>query len=211
MDSARVDRCRHDIDELLHKRADGRLSGEEAAALERQTAACAACRERAALLDWAVDSLRQDQRAVPAGLPDRVVRRIAERQPSRPVREGWRSLVALRWLPAAAVLAAGVVAFVVHLSGRQAPLDVSPRIQVELRLASPKASSVAVAGDFNGWDAVTMKKGEDGVFRVQLSLSPGRYQYAFLVDERTWVPDPRAATIVDSGYGGADSVLDLTL
>ena len=56
-----------------------------------------------------------------------------------------------------------------------------------------------------------MKKGEDGVFRVQLALPPGRYQYAFLVDEHVWVPDPRAATIVDSGYGGADSVLDLTL
>ncbi len=91
------------------------------------------------------------------------------------------------------------------------PEDGSPRIPVELQLASVEARSVAVAGDFNGWDVVTMKKGEDGVFRVQLSLPRGRYQYAFLVDGQKWVPDPRADTTVDSGYGGADSVLDLTL
>ncbi len=210
MDPAQVDRCGHDIDELLNKRADGRLSGDEAAALERQTGACAACRERAALLDWAVDGVRQDQMVVPAGLPDAVMRRIRALEPSQARRASSRPFFALRWLPAAAVLAVGIGAFVLYQRGGRAPLETS-RIPVELQLASAEASSVAVAGDFNGWDAVTMKKGQDGVFRIQLSLSPGRYQYAFLVDERTWVPDPRAATLVDSGYGGADSILDLTL
>ncbi len=210
MDPAQVDRCGHDIDELLNKKADGHLSGEEAAALERQTGACAACRERAALLDWAGDGLRQDRMVVPAGLPDAVMRRIRELEASQARRASSRPLSALRWLPAAAVLAVGTGAFVLYQTGRRAPLEAS-RVQVELQLASAKAGSVAVAGDFNGWDAVTMKRGQDGVFRIQLSLSPGRYQYAFLVDERTWVPDPRAATIVDSGYGGADSILDLTL
>jgi len=208
---ARIDRCGHDIDELLNKKADGRLSAEESAALERQTAACAACLERAAILEWAVEELSRDQRAVPDGLPDEVMRRIRTLEPSRPVRGPSRWTLVLRWLPAAAVLALGIGAVVLYQGRGRPPEASSPRIPVELQLASVEARSVAVAGDFNGWDAVTMKKGEDGVFRVQLALPPGRYQYAFLVDEHEWVPDPRAATIVDSGYGGADSVLDLTL
>ncbi len=211
MDAPRIDRCGHDIDELLNKKADGRLSGEDAAALERQTAACAACRERAAILDWAVEELSRDQRAVPAGLPDEVMRRIRTLEPSRPRGGPSRQALVWRWLPAAAVLAVAIGVVILYQGRGQSPDGSSPRIPVELQLASTEARSVAVAGDFNGWDAVTMKRGEDGVFRVQLALPPGRYQYAFLVDGRKWVPDPRAATIVDSGYGGADSVLDLTL
>ncbi len=211
MDAPRIDRCGHDIDELLNKKADGRLSHEDAAALERQTAACAVCRERAAILGWAVDELSRDQRAVPAGLPDAVMQRIRVLEPSRPRRRPSRQALVLRWLPAATVLAVGIGAIVLYQGRGRPTQDSSPRIPVELQLASIEARSVAVAGDFNGWDAVTMKKGEDGVFRVQLALPPGRYQYAFLVDGQTWVPDPRAATIVDSGFGGADSVLDLTL
>jgi anti-sigma factor RsiW len=209
VDPVRVGRCGHDIDELLHKRADGRLSRDEASELERQTSACAECRERALLLSWAVERLRQDQRASSAALSDEVLRRV-RRLESRPHRALGR-VVALRWLPAAAILALGVGGLALYHSLTRAPLAGPPQVAVELQLAAAKARSVAVAGDFNGWDAVTMQKGEDGVFRVRLALARGRYQYAFLVDGRTWVPDPRAATIVDSGYGGSDSVLDLTL
>lgn len=209
MDPVRVDRCGHDIDELLHKRADGRLSGDEAALLERQTAACASCRERAALLDWAVEGLSRE-RPLPATLPDAVMRRIRKLEPSRPLQAPARAVVR-RWLPAAAALVVGVGALVLSQGVRRTPFDGAARVQVELRLAGAQARSVAVAGDWNGWDAVTMEKGEDGVFRVRLSLEPGRYQYAFLVDERRWVPDPSAATSLDSGYGGSNSVLDLTL
>jgi len=210
LDPARVGSCGHDIDELLHKRADGRLADEEATQLERRIAACASCRERADLLSWAVDSLHRDRRAVRAGLADEVMRRLAEREPPRSHRESPRPAAVLRWLPAAAVVALAVGAALVLRGGRTPP-DTSSRIQVELQLKSPNASSVSVAGDWSGWDTVRMMRGEDGVFRVRLSLSPGRYQYAFLVDERTWVSDPRAATTLDSGYGGADSILDLTL
>jgi anti-sigma factor RsiW len=208
---ARIDRCGHDIDKLLNKKADGRLSVEDAAALERQTAACAVCRERAAILQWAVEELSANQRTVPASLSDEVMRRIRTLEPSRPLRGPSRQALVVRWLTAAAVLAVGIGSVVVYQGRVRPPQGSSSLIPVELQLASIQARSVAVAGDFNGWDAVTMKKGEDGVFRAQLALPPGRYQYAFLVDEQTWVPDPRAATIVDSGYGGADSVLDLTL
>jgi hypothetical protein len=56
-----------------------------------------------------------------------------------------------------------------------------------------------------------MKQGVDGIWRVRLSLHPGRYQYAFVVDGEKWMPDPRATTVVDSGFSGANSVLDVSL
>jgi hypothetical protein len=209
LDPLRDGDCGHEIEALLHKKADDRLSHDEAAALDRRLASCARCRERAALLAWVADSLRSDQKAAPAGLTDAVMRRLARRQPARlPSRRPW--LTALHWLPAAAVLALGVGVLVLRHDAVQAP-PVSGRVEVELQLPGEKARSVAVAGDFNGWDAASMRRGTDGVWRIRLSLSPGRYQYAFLVDEDRWVADPRAATVVDSGYGGADSVLDLSL
>src|SRR6476661_1812138 len=100
--------CGHDIEELLHKRADTRLSLEETAALERLVGSCAACRDRAALLEWASQTLRAGRRAVPVGFADRVLRRVAERGVAPRVRE--RPAASLRWLPAAVTaLAAGLV------------------------------------------------------------------------------------------------------
>jgi anti-sigma factor RsiW len=201
--------CGHDIEWWLHKKADGRLSPEEAAALERQVGTCSACQERAELLEWAGRALRQGRRAVPVGFSDTVLRRAAESRLPRRVRE--RPATGLRWLPAAVTaLAAGLVLLAVLRAPKPTLLE-PPRVPVELRLAGANARTVAVVGDFNGWDAATMKKGDDGVWRISLSLPPGRYQYAFVVDKETWVPDPQAATLVDSGYGGADSVLDISL
>ncbi len=201
--------CGHDIEGWLHKKADGRLSPEEAGALERQVGACRACRERAALLEWAGSALRQGRRGVPEGFTDKVLRRAAELPLPRRVRE--RPATGLRWLsPALTALAAGLVLLTVLRLPRPTPPE-PPRVPVELRLAGGKARSVAVVGDFNGWDAATMMKGDDGVWRISLSLPPGRYQYAFVVDQEKWVPDPQAATVVDSGYGGADSVLEVPL
>lgn len=203
------DPCGHDIERWLHEKADGRLSQEEAVALARQVGACSACRERAALLEWADRALRQGRRAVPAGFSDQVLRRVAAvRFPPRVRARAGRGLL---WLSAATTaLAAGLVALTVLRDPRHA-LPEPPRVPVELKLAGASARSVAVVGDFNGWDAATMNKGDDGVWRISLSLPPGRYQYAFVVDKEKWVPDPQAATLIDSGYGGADSVLDISL
>ena len=201
--------CGHDIEELLHKRADARLSQEETAALERLVGGCAACRERAALLEWASHTLRAGRRAVPVGFADRVLRRVAALGVAPRVRE--RPAASLRWLPAAVTaLAAALVMVTVLRLPRTHPAEPT-RIPVELKLAGAQARTVAVVGDFNGWDAARMSKGDDGVWRISLSLPPGRYQYAFVVDQKTWVPDPQAATVVDSGYGGADSVLEIPL
>jgi anti-sigma factor RsiW len=196
-----------DAGEWLHKGADGRLSPREKTALDEHLGACGPCARRAGLLDEAASVLRRRQ-PVPSGFGDRVLRRLSQvRTPERTPQLGRRL-----WLPVAAavLLVAGL-----SLSGRDRGaanrLAESPRVPVELELPAAGVRSVAVAGDFNGWDATRMLRGEDGVWRIRLSLPPGRYQYVFVVDEEKWMADPRATTVVDNGYSGTNSVLDVGL
>ena len=78
---------------------------------------------------------------------------------------------------------------------------------VEFVVDFPNASSVFLAGEFNGWDPVAhpLVKGEDGLWRGTIELEPGQYQYKFVVGG-TWVEDPGNSETVDDGHGGVNSV-----
>ncbi len=80
---------------------------------------------------------------------------------------------------------------------------------VRFSLHAPQARSVAIAGSFNRWDAKKdMLAGPDshGDWSVALSLPEGRYEYLFIIDGETWMPDP-AVPSVDDGIGGRNSVV----
>ncbi len=71
------------------------------------------------------------------------------------------------------------------------------------------ARSVFLAGAFNGWSksATPMQRQSDGkTWQVTLSLAPGVYQYKFVIDDSTWIPDPKAPH-VDDGNGNVNSQL----
>ena len=66
---------------------------------------------------------------------------------------------------------------------------------VQFILTAPAASRVALAGDFNGWDprAIPLERDRrDGRWAVTLALTPGRHNYAYVVDDTQWVRDPAA-------------------
>jgi 1,4-alpha-glucan branching enzyme len=80
---------------------------------------------------------------------------------------------------------------------------------VRFALKAPHARRVAVVGDFNRWDEGTdIFEGPDeqGVWSKTVLLPKGRYEYLFLIDGKTWLPDP-AALSSDDGLGGANSVI----
>ena len=81
---------------------------------------------------------------------------------------------------------------------------------VRLRVHAPGAGSVAVAGDFNGWDAGAgaMRSSGDGWWEVDLKLAPGRYEYAYLIDG-VWTTPPEAKITMEDGYGGLNGVLEV--
>ena len=73
-------------------------------------------------------------------------------------------------------------------------------------MPAPNAHSVAIVGNFNGWEATPLTDDdEDGIWAVSLPLSPGRYEYAFVVDGRWWGHDPLADEYVRS-FGEINAV-----
>jgi hypothetical protein len=71
------------------------------------------------------------------------------------------------------------------------------------------ASSVALVGDFNEWTrgATELRpSGAPGVWSVSVPLTPGRHEYAFIVNGTRWVADPLAVKSSDD-FGTESSVI----
>ncbi|MFH1836789.1 MAG: AAA family ATPase [Candidatus Omnitrophota bacterium] len=81
----------------------------------------------------------------------------------------------------------------------------------EFSLHAPKAGSVYVLGDFNGWkksEATHLSKLESGEWTAYFTLDKGRYRYKFLVDNE-WINDPRNQETERNVFGTSDSVLEI--
>jgi len=71
------------------------------------------------------------------------------------------------------------------------------------------ARSVEIVGDFNEWTkgANTLKlSGAPGVWSASIPLSPGRHEYAFIINGTRWVADPLAVKSSDD-FGTESSVI----
>jgi hypothetical protein len=84
---------------------------------------------------------------------------------------------------------------------------------VRLMFDAPDARRVAVAGDFNRWNAdATQLTRDEGSRRwsVTLALREGEHRYAFVVDGTRWVPDPRAGRSAQGENGRIYSLLNVS-
>jgi hypothetical protein len=81
-------------------------------------------------------------------------------------------------------------------------------VQTPFLFPAPGAKSVALVGDFNGWDttATPMKQVSNDTWTVTLPLKRGRHEYQVVVDG-LWMYDPSAAQVVQSEFGGNNSVV----
>jgi hypothetical protein len=79
---------------------------------------------------------------------------------------------------------------------------------IHFELTDAKAKRVCIAGTFNDWhpDASEMIAVGDGMWRKDLSLSPGEYEYRFVIDGK-WVADPSCPIQRSNGLGENNSVL----
>lgn len=73
--------------------------------------------------------------------------------------------------------------------------------KVQFEFLAPQAQEVYLTGDFNQWDvdANPMKKDKKGIWRTAISLTPGRYEYRFVVDGN-WENDPSATHCVPNEF-----------
>jgi len=91
-------------------------------------------------------------------------------------------------------------------------LTCSAEVKFSLRISDSKAHTVAIAGDFNGWDpqADILKDTEgDGIWTGTLNLEPGKYEYMFVMDGEKWFPDPNALRYVKDGFGNKNAILEI--
>jgi hypothetical protein len=88
-----------------------------------------------------------------------------------------------------------------------------PTVFVRLILLQPRARSVSVAGDFNGWNPARtrLERTGDGMWSATIPLKPGRYQYMFVIDGKQWIADPLAAEEATDGFGAQNAVLDVAI
>jgi 1,4-alpha-glucan branching enzyme len=81
--------------------------------------------------------------------------------------------------------------------------------KVRFILLNPEAHEVFVAGSFNNWNpgATPLTDTGHGRWVKDLCLSPGHYEYQFVVDGR-WMHD-RTSELVENPFGGINSVLEV--
>lgn len=77
---------------------------------------------------------------------------------------------------------------------------------VRFSFEAPQAKEVSIVADFTGWRPISMKR-TGGTWSFEIPLPPGRYVYGFLVDRRSWEPDPWATLLDEDSFGKRNSVL----
>lgn len=137
----------------------------------------------------------------PSGSTDAIMGRVLS--PARGLRDGslvrhWGSLAAV----ASACLIMGAVAggWWMHRQSRSL-------VPVQFSLAASRAEAVALAGDFTDWQMVPLER-RGGAWVADLKVPKGRFQYAFILNDRVLVVDPNARDFVTDSRGRTYSVLD---
>ena len=82
--------------------------------------------------------------------------------------------------------------------------------RITFKLQAPNAQSVSLAGDFNAWnpDSHPLKKNSNGSWKISVSLSPGRYEYRFIVDGH-WQNDPDCTAYAANPFGSENCIIIL--
>jgi AMP-activated protein kinase-like protein len=228
-----------DFDQIVQRFVDQELSAEERVRFIARLGRDEALRQRAIELEQLVlDASRLPRPVVPDRFVARVMEQTAAAAPAHPARlRLLRGLVDVLWAPrafqwnlASAVASLALLVVGLTVAGRlflfpahpaSAPSAADPiasvpaaapsTVLVRLVVVQPGARTVQVAGDFNGWNPkrTSLEQIANGAWAVTIPLTPGRYEYMFVVDGQQWIADPFAAEQSNDGFGSQNAVLDV--
>ena len=72
----------------------------------------------------------------------------------------------------------------------------------------PGAGQAEIAGDFTGWERVTMERiALSGYWEITLDLQPGEHRYVFILDGQQRLADPTVMVREQDDFGGENTVL----
>lgn len=79
---------------------------------------------------------------------------------------------------------------------------------IEFKFYAPQAKKVSVGGGFNDWkpEKTALKKDAKGNWKTSVTLSPGRYEYRYLVDG-VWQNAQEPVECVPNAFGSWNCVV----
>jgi 5'-AMP-activated protein kinase regulatory beta subunit len=88
--------------------------------------------------------------------------------------------------------------------------QVIKRRKVTFSLENAEAKEVFLTGDFNNWhpEKHPMQKDKKGTWKKQVMLSPGNYEYKFLVDGQ-WKEDPKNDRLHPNCFGTYNNIINV--
>jgi len=212
------------IKKLLNPYIDKTLDTATAQQVDGHLKSCSVCREEHLKLKKIVSALNsistQPAPAAPPDFTENLMAKISQKEIQ--IRSSWMdrlkkqvSIPQLSFRLVGSAAAAALVvffAFTFIFNTPDTSLICSAEVQFSLRIGDNKAHTVAIAGDFNGWNpqANTLEDPEgDDIWTATLNLEPGRYEYMFVLDGEKWFPDPNALRYVKDGFGNKNAILEI--
>ena len=204
------------MNEPLNRYLDGELDAEQLSAEARA--------EAQAWEALFADAREAGAAGAPVGLESLIMSevRAEKRAPIARIVDWWVSPRPIRVRPLIGLAAAAAVGALLFLplgettieapEGAMTTMVGEQPVYVQFQLEAPDASTVAVGGDFSGWEPrlELVDLDGDGIWSGRLLLPPGVHQYMFLVNGSDWIADPLAEQWVEDGFGNRNSVLAIT-
>ena len=220
-----------EIKKLLNSYIDKTLDADMSKQIDKHLKFCSACREEYLKIKQVVSALTSiSAQPAPADFTQNIMAKISQKEiqiqsswmdrlkkqisiPSLSFSRKWESIFSFRLAGVAAAAALIVFfAFTFIFNTPDTYPICSAEVKFSLKINDNKAHTVAVAGDFNGWNpqANLLEDLEgDGIWTGTLKLEPGRYEYMFVLDGEKWFPDPNALRYVKDGFGNRNAILEI--
>ncbi|GAJ02118.1 unnamed protein product, partial [marine sediment metagenome] len=209
------------IEKLLNPYIDRVLDAESTQQIEEHLKSCSSCREDYLKLKQVVSALNSiSPQPAPETLTQNIMAKISREDVQ--IQSSWidhlKKQISIPRLSFRLVGAAAIAALVLFFAFTfifntpdTAPIC-SAEVQFSLRSGDSKVHTVAIAGDFNGWNPqsnILEDPEGDGIWTGTLKLEPGRYEYMFVMDGEKWFPDPNALRYVKDGFGNKNAILEI--
>jgi hypothetical protein len=209
------------IKKLLNSYIDKTLNADTAKQVDEHLKSCPICNKEYQSLKEIIISLNSlSPQPAPENLTENVMAKISQKEIQ--IQTSWMDRIKRQIsvprlsfrIAGVATVAALIVffAFTFIFNTPDTSLICSAEVQFSLRISDGKAHTVAIAGDFNGWNpqANLLEDPEgDGIWTGTLKLEPGRYEYMFVLDGEKWFPDPNALRYVKDGFGNRNAILEI--
>jgi len=209
------------IVKLLNPYIDKILDADTAQQVDEHLKSCPICNKKYQSLKGIITSLNSlSTQPAPENLAENIMAKISQKEIQ--IQSSWMDRIkkqisiprlSLRLAGAAAVaIAVMFFAFTFVFNTPDTYPICSAEVQFSLKISDNKAHTVAIAGDFNGWNPqanILEDSDGDGIWTGTLKLEPGRYEYMFVLDGEKWFPDPNALRYVKDGFGNRNAILEI--